>query len=319
MSVRLRILAMSCGFMIIIFTLGALAQRQVTQMGRLAIDIYDHAFMGMSYVDQAQVAFLRLSGAHAGGQPVAAGEVQAVLDQLGVALERAASGRTRTAGEQVAAALRGLPQVPAAELARRLNETGQALTRLVKRYAADGLDARDAAEELASSSQRTVLIQIGIAVACALGLGWGVGRSLSRPLVQLVRVIKGLAAGELELQMAPRLTRRHDEIGELGRAADVFRQAMQQNARAGEERRAIEARAALEKRETMRAAADKIESETRAVTERSLLAGQPCRAARYLRNARAGKRRDGDRGQRHCNGTQPDGGRRGGAIVGVGA
>jgi methyl-accepting chemotaxis protein len=274
MSVQLKILAACLGFVAIIAALGWLAQQQAAQMGRLAIGIYDHAFMGMSYVDQTQEEFLRLAAAHRGaGATLADADgragVQKVLDRIDVALERAASERTHAAGAQARALLAALPDAPAEELPERIRQTDKAIAKLVKKFGADGLDARDEADALATHSARVVLIEIAVAVGLALGVGWAVGRNLSRPLVQLVRAIGALAAGDLSQQVAPRLLRRRDEIGEVARAAAVFHDAMQQNARAGVEREQLRERGEAEKIEVLRSAADSIESESRHVTERS--------------------------------------------------
>ena len=51
MSVRLKIFASCLGFVLIIAIVGGLAQQQAAQLGRFAIGIYDHAFMGMLYED----------------------------------------------------------------------------------------------------------------------------------------------------------------------------------------------------------------------------------------------------------------------------
>jgi methyl-accepting chemotaxis protein len=282
MSVQRKILAACAVFVAIIVVLGVLAQRQASQMGRLAIDIYDHAFLGMSYVDQTQEEFLRLAAAH--DQPGAtlsdkAGRagLQKVLDRLDVALERAATQPTRDAGRQARALLAGLADVPAdasaAPLAKRIADTDRAITRLVKRFSADGLDARDDADALAAGSVHLVLIEIAVAVSLALAVGIVVGRGLSRPLVQLVRAIDRLASGALEHEIPPPLVRRRDEIGAVARAAAVFRDAMRQNAAAGEERERLRAQTELEKVESLRSAADSIERETTHVAERSLQSG----------------------------------------------
>ena len=102
MSVRMKILAACLGFVAIIALLGVLAQQQAAQMGRLAIGIFDHAFMGMSYVNQAQNEFLRLKNSQqaAGGTVGATGDLQKVLSLLDVALDRAASDNARDAGKK---------------------------------------------------------------------------------------------------------------------------------------------------------------------------------------------------------------------------
>ncbi len=268
-SVQTKILAACVCFVVIIMVLGTLAQRQTAEMGRLAISIYDHSFNGMAYVSQAEEEFLRFAARQNAGDAAQRSAIQKVADQLAVALERATTERTIATGKQALAALEALRDSPAAETAKRLAAADTAITRLVKRFAADGLEARDAAEETAAASAKSVLIEIIVAVAVAIGVGWVVGRDLSRPLVQLVRVIGGLAAGNLDQQVTPKLLRRRDEIGQVARAAAVFREAMEQNARASGERERMKADSESARMEALRHAADRIEVETNHVAEKS--------------------------------------------------
>ncbi len=247
-------------------------------MGRLAIGIYDHAFMGMSYVDQAQEEFLRFAASHRGPDAAVSGKegraaLQKVLERLDVALERAASDRTRDAGKQTRAALASLANATAADLPKQMAQADQSLTKLVKKFSADGLEARDDAEELAARSTHLLLIAIAVAVCLALGVGWLVGRDLSNPLEKLVKVIDGLAAGQLDRTVSPKLLRRRDEIGKLAGATAMFRDAMEQNARAGDERIRMEQRAEREKIQALRTAADMMERETTAVSRKSSESG----------------------------------------------
>lgn len=201
-----------------------------------AVSIYDHAFIGMSYADKTQEEFLRIAAAPRVVDAPGSDQFQRVLDRLDVALGRTASERTRSAGRQARELLATLPGIPPADLAERVALTDRAVTRQVGKFAADGLVSRDEAEALVARSDRLVLIEIAVAVGLALAIGWLVGRILSRPLAQLVRSIGLLATGELEHEVAPHLVHRGDEIGAAARAAAVFREAMRQNTRAGEER-----------------------------------------------------------------------------------
>ena len=223
MTVQSKILAACLLFVAIIAGVGGLAQQQSNRMGRLAVGIYDHAFMGMSYVDQAQEEFLRLEAAHqeTGETVVGSATLDKVMELLSVAVDRATSDRTRAVGRQTASLLTALANAPASERSERMIQADRSLTKLVKRFASDGLETRDNAEDLAARSTRLVLIQVAIAVCLALGVGWLVGRNLSCPLVQLVRTIDALAAGALERAVPARLTGRRDEIGALSRAANV--------------------------------------------------------------------------------------------------
>jgi methyl-accepting chemotaxis protein len=275
MSVQTKILGACLVFVAIIAMVGGLAQQQAARMGHLAVGIYDHSFMGMSYVNQTQEEFLRLQAMHrdAGATLAGSKELAKVLQLLDVALDRAASDRAREAGTQMRAMLAALAGVPAAELAGRMALADRALTKLVKKFAADGLDTRDDAEELAAQSTRLVLIEIAIAVCISLGIGWLVGRNLSRPLVQLVGSIDRLAGGDLDHEVPVRLAGRRDEIGAVARAAAVFREAMRQNAKAGEERERLRDETEAEKVQSLRNAADSIERETTHVAERSAKTG----------------------------------------------
>jgi methyl-accepting chemotaxis protein len=274
MSVKLKIYLACAGFVLIIAALGLLARQQAAEMGRLAISIYDHSLMGMSYVDQTQAEFLRLAAARGPGRDTLAdadgrAALQKVLDRLDVALERATSDRARAAGAHARATLAALADAPAEALAERMVQADQAVTKLVRRITADGLEARDTAEATAAASARVVLVGIAIAVAAAVGVGVTVGRSLSRPLLQLVRTIEALAAGELTHAVPPRLLRRRDEIGQVARTIAVFRDAMAQNAVAEQEHAGLQQKSEAEKVRALRAAADSIEQETTQVAARS--------------------------------------------------
>ena len=278
MSVQQKILSACLGFVAIIALLGALAQQQAAHMGKLAIDIYDHAFNGMAYVDQTQEEFLRFAAGHQSpgttlADPAARAGIKKVLDRLDIALERAVSDRTHEAGEQVRTLLQALPDTPASDLPDKMKQVDRAITRLVKKFAADGLESRDDAEELAAKSFRLVLIEIGVSVFLALGIGWLVGRSLSRPLKQIVAIIDRLAAGDLAIETAPRLIRRRDEIGAVARAAAIFQKAMQQNATAQQEHEKLRQQGEAEKLQALRDAADNIEQETTEVAMRSEQSG----------------------------------------------
>jgi methyl-accepting chemotaxis protein len=101
-----------------------------------------------------------------------------------------------------------------------------------------------------------------------------VGRSLSRPLVQLVRSIDYLAAGELEHGIDPKLVGRRDEIGAVARATAVFREAMRENAEAGHVTARLRESNEAEKLQSLRDVADRIERDTTGVVERSAQNGR---------------------------------------------
>jgi signal transduction histidine kinase/HPt (histidine-containing phosphotransfer) domain-containing protein/ActR/RegA family two-component response regulator len=245
MSVKHKLFATCAGFALIIVLLGGLARQQTDRMRLLVTNIYDHAFVGILFAQQAQQQFLHfVTDADAQGSfsgPAQIDGLKAVMSRLDIAAERAENARTRAAGDNVRAALRRLPEVPAAERAARIDQARDAIDTLVKRFWADGLKARDDADDMALRCGRIVLAEMSLALFAAAGLGLLLGRNLSPPLEDLVRSIGLLTAGDLEHEVPARLARRRDEIGAVARATAFFRETMQKNIAAGEERVRLQA------------------------------------------------------------------------------
>ena len=87
--------------------------------------------------------------------------------------------------------------------------------------------ADEAAAGLAASQDhtRTGIIAVGIAmVTFGLGFSWLIGRSITRPVNGLSRVMQQLAAGDTGARIPA--TGARDEIGEMARAVIVFRDTM---------------------------------------------------------------------------------------------
>jgi len=273
-SVRLKILAANLMIIVIVLVLGVLARQQINQLGQLAIGIYDHALMGMSYAKQTQEQILRLAIEHHGSEvPLndSAGrqEVQRILDRLDVAVERATSPRTKEGAKTLRTMVANLPDVPRGHVTDAITDADHAAAKLVKRFTADGLDTRDSSDELIARSTKDIIIEIVIAVIAALGVGIALAQNLAKPLGYLARAINRLAAGQLEGQLSQKVMRRRDEIGAVARAATVFRLAMQENSQISGEQERIKLEGERERREAMRRAADSIEAETTQVSERS--------------------------------------------------
>ena len=87
--------------------------------------------------------------------------------------------------------------------------------------------AENAGQQLSKSQNRTRngIIMVGIAmVALGLGFSWLIGRSITRPLNSLARVMTRLADGDTTARI-PATTAR-DEIGDMARTVIVFRDNM---------------------------------------------------------------------------------------------
>ncbi len=91
--------------------------------------------------------------------------------------------------------------------------------------------ARDSASEagtaLAASRARirSFILWVGLSVVLiGISFSWRIGRSITRPLEDLARVMKRLADGDTSAQIPE--TRAHDEIGAMARTVVVFRDNM---------------------------------------------------------------------------------------------
>src|SRR5439155_5761434 len=93
---------------------------------------------------------------------------------------------------------------------------------------------------LMSASAIALLATIGALVAAFF-----VGRSVTRPLHKLTDEMNALAAGDKTIAVAA--SRRSDELGEMGRAVLVFRDAAIELERAQAEQARMEAEAAAER------------------------------------------------------------------------
>ncbi len=102
MSIRSKILAGFLALTTLTGLLGGFAQVAERELGALALRIYDDAFMAVSYLRSAQVEFAGLA-ASVPMRPPAADAVNAVLDDLDVARDRAMSQAGRAQVEALRA------------------------------------------------------------------------------------------------------------------------------------------------------------------------------------------------------------------------
>jgi len=82
----------------------------------------------------------------------------------------------------------------------------------------------DDLQAIAAYYRNLFLGLIGVALVLQLAVAFGLGRSISRPIQKLVASMRGLAAGDLATPVEG--TSRHDEIGVMAGAVQVFKDAM---------------------------------------------------------------------------------------------
>ena len=118
------------------------------------------------------------------------------------------------------------------------------------------LAERDVDEALAPIAElrNHLVIELSIVVALMAGLGLFVGRGIAGPIVSMTGAMKALAGGDTSIAIPAQ--RRTDEIGDMAKAVQVFKDNALETMRLRAEQEEAEKRAADEKRAAMRKLAD---------------------------------------------------------------
>jgi methyl-accepting chemotaxis protein len=95
----------------------------------------------------------------------------------------------------------------------------------------------------------SIYVLSGLIIAIGIALSWGLARSITRPLVQMVMVLKKLAANDRSFEIPD--TGRRDEIGQMAKAAQVFKDNMVEADRLRSERSEGEQRTAAQRKTDM--------------------------------------------------------------------
>ena len=123
---------------------------------------------------------------------------------------------------------------------------------------------------------RTMVLDAGliwlVGLVLAAGLGVQIGRSIAKPLGQLVVRMRDLAAGDTARAVDG--TKRQDEIGELARAMEVFRGNSIENKRLLDEQVELKHAAAEERNRTLREMAAGLEQRVRSSVESMTQVGE---------------------------------------------
>jgi len=172
MTLRVKILAGCFALAFLTGLLGLYTQQAERRLGKLAIDIYDNAFMSVSYLRSAEVAFARLSAqAHEPGwSPAAAADAeQEMLSDLDVVRERAMSAAARAQ----AAALRArvialLPRLAADP--QGAEATRAAFENLVESFADDAYGYRKTAAAMVVTEIRASSALMWAGLLLAIGI-----------------------------------------------------------------------------------------------------------------------------------------------------
>ncbi len=198
MTIRHKILVGCLALTLLTGLVGVLANRAEHRLAALTLEVYDDAFMGMSYLRSAQVGFATLSAATPQGKANATTAAD-VLEDLDVASERAMSIRGRKAvdllREHVAAASTGKRGEPTDAV---LLPVRAEFEQVVEIFAADGFAIRrntvTALLIELRSNQAALITSLAAAVAITLLLS----RLIVPPVRRAVHIAQEIAAGRLD-------------------------------------------------------------------------------------------------------------------------
>jgi diguanylate cyclase (GGDEF)-like protein len=163
-SFRRQFLIVTICLLAVNLMIGLFARHQQRAIIDYAVNIYDTAFISTNYVSLAQIAFQHYvderSRATGPAQTSEANELlEAVLDNMDVAIERSTSPHTRAEGTEIRAGIADLPHLAAdaPELKDQIAEIQKKMERLHQRNSDVGLQARDDIEAFSSRSDLLLL------------------------------------------------------------------------------------------------------------------------------------------------------------------
>ncbi len=233
MTVRFRIITACLVFIAICGAMAASAWRSQQHLSRLAIDLYDHAFVTQDFIGRATVAFgplTSLTGAPSLGQSQTISQIIATID---IAAASAASPKTSALLTRLHADLAALLTLPPGQMAAAAAHVTDALSHAARRISSDGLAQRDAADAAAIAARRLLLLTLAATLAAATATGAILSQSVVPPLRHAGADMARLCGGDVHTTV--RGTDRRDEIGDLCRSLSVFRQALIDNRRMAQE------------------------------------------------------------------------------------
>ncbi len=198
-----------------------------SQLGEVALNLYDKAFVSVHYAYKVQTSFVELKGRHTDADvPFKADDdlaaVTGMLNNLDVAMDRSVTDKERSLVTAVRNDLSKLVD-PGAEVQRpTLAAIGKHIKRMTQRFADDAFERRNDADQLISHLK---LILAAMSAACmfgAIALGGFLSRGVVAPLRRVIALIETMGDGDIELPKG--LRGRTDEIGAMVAALSAQRQ-----------------------------------------------------------------------------------------------
>ena len=224
MSIRAKILLGCLSLTFITIIVGLLARSAEVELGTTAAQIYDQAFMSMSYLRSAQNTLLGVSRdlALPGAVPSDLQQrVAGAVEDLDVAAERAMSSGGHTISTRLRPRIVALGTMigatPAPELLAYIRSIEAEFDIAVEVYAGDGYRDRRAVDLLVQRTARRTWAAMGASVLAALAITVVLSRAIVPSLHHAVRIATSIAGGRLDNQIHGR------GRSETGRLLDALR------------------------------------------------------------------------------------------------
>ncbi len=138
----------------------------------------------------------------------------------------------------------------------------------------------------AATARRDFMLGTAAILLVAILVALFVGRSMSRPLRAITATMTGLSGGDLAIEIPGR--GRHDELGSMATAVDVFRQNMMETRQLRDAQEALKQQAEAEKLEALRLMADRFEADVKGVVGAVAQAAQEMQQSATAITASAG-------------------------------
>jgi methyl-accepting chemotaxis protein len=226
-SLRRRVRVGAIVLLVVNIAVGLFARQQQQATIDYALNVYDTAFISTNYIHLAQVAFQhyydeRLSGGGADDVGKAEVDLDGVLGNLDVVIERSDSPRSHELAQELREKIGALGgPLPAAAVKPRLDEIQKSLEELSGRASAVGLKARDDIEGFSAKSDTLLslsIITVIVMVLVALGL---LERLISQ--AQAGRIEAARRDAEIAAEARERAAAREQELAAKSQQADRMR------------------------------------------------------------------------------------------------
>jgi signal transduction histidine kinase/DNA-binding response OmpR family regulator len=226
MSLQIRLGIASLTMVLIAVAIGLFGVYETVSLSDLATDIYDKTFVGTDYAHRVEegVQRLLLTDREVFSDKASHRQLSTMVDFMDVAIERAATVKTRQFAMELRARLMRIVDDPASPNARaELLDLASGLDKMVQRFAADGFAYRGRADDLVDQTERGMIIFVAAGGLLAAAIAVALRAMIVPPLRQAAKIATAIAGGKLD---NPIVMRGRDETAQLLGALDVMQRAI---------------------------------------------------------------------------------------------